>query len=42
MAHKDKDVKHVIILDEGKKKEKTETDEALLLLREIDGLSFRK
>ena len=34
MAHKD--VKHVIILDEGKKKEKTETDEALLLLREID------
>ena len=36
MAYKDKDVKHVIILDEGKKEENTDTDEAVLLLREID------
>ena len=36
MAFKDKDVKHVIILDEGKKEANADTDEALLLLREID------
>lgn len=35
MAHKDKDVKHVIILDEGPKAEEG-TDEAYKLLREID------
>ena len=36
MAFKDKDTKHVIILDEGKKEDNADTDEALLLLSEID------
>ena len=36
MAFKNKDVKHVIILDEGKKEDDADTDEALLLLHEID------
>ncbi len=35
MAHNDNDVKHVIILDEGKREEEN-TDEAVKLLHEID------
>ena len=36
MEENDNDVKHVIVLDEGKREEKESTDEAYRLLRDID------